>query len=54
MDIYTALEKCNNIVFCVDRAPSLKVPLIPRCMQSLQCSPMTLGAGRYVMEGLER
>lgn len=32
VDIYTALEKCNNIVLFVDRAPSLKGPLITRCI----------------------
>lgn len=35
VEIHKALQKCNNIVLCVDRALSLKGALIPRRMHCL-------------------
>lgn len=49
VEIHTALEKCNNIVLCVDRTPSLKGALIFRHVSCLLHSPGP-GAERYVVE----
>ena len=38
VEIHTALEKCNNIVLCVDRSLSLKGALIFRHVSCLFCT----------------